>query len=77
MSGSDEPSRPLVSRRTTLRAGALGAAVAWTVPLVQVISMDSASAASGAPSGSSPGRQSVGKQEAPRGSKNNRGQAGR
>ena len=56
MSGSDEPSRPLVSRRTTLRAGTLGAAVAWTLPLVQVISMESASAASGPP----PARKSVG-----------------
>lgn len=72
MSGSDEPSRPLVSRRTTLRAGTLGAAVAWTVPLVQVISMESASAASGSP----PVRKSVGKEAPPRGPKNSRGRAG-
>jgi hypothetical protein len=49
MSRSEVPIQPLVSRRATLRAGVLGAAVAWTVPVVQVISMDSASAASGAP----------------------------
>lgn len=42
-------SRPLVSRRTTLRAAAVGASAVWIAPLVQVIAMDSASAASGSP----------------------------
>lgn len=37
------------SRRTTLRAAAVGASLVWTAPLVQVVSMDSASAVSAAP----------------------------
>lgn len=37
------------SRRNTLRAAAVGASLVWTAPLVQAVSMDSASAASGAP----------------------------
>ena len=72
MSGSDEPARALVSRRTTLRVGTLGAAVAWTLPLVQVVSMESASAASGPP----PRREQVGKQDRQRAPKN-KGRAGR
>ena len=42
------------SRRNTLRAAAVGASLVWTAPLVQAVTMDSASAASGPPP-SSPG----------------------
>lgn len=38
-----------VSRRTTLRAAGVGIATAWVVPVVQVVAMASAHAASGAP----------------------------
>lgn len=38
-----------LSRRNTLRAAAVGASLVWTVPLVQAVTMDSASAASAPP----------------------------
>lgn len=38
-----------LSRRTTLRAAGIGIATAWVVPVVQVVTMASAHAASGAP----------------------------
>ncbi len=56
---------PLVSRRTALRGAAIGTAVVWVAPAVQVLSMTSAQAASGPP-GSVRGTQ-------PRGRDNNRG----
>jgi hypothetical protein len=37
----------VVSRRTALRGAAAGASLVWVVPLVQVVSMEGASAASG------------------------------
>ena len=39
----------LVSRRAALRGAAVGAAVVWVAPAVQVITMTTAHAASGAP----------------------------
>jgi hypothetical protein len=66
-------SRPLVSRRTTLRAAAVGASAVWIAPLVQVVSMDSAIAASGAPAPREwKGREWRG-ENPPRGPGNNRG----
>jgi hypothetical protein len=37
------------SRRSALRTAGLAAGAAWTVPVVQVVAMDSAQGASGAP----------------------------
>lgn len=37
------------SRRNTLRAAAVGASMVWAAPLVQAVTMDSASAASAPP----------------------------
>ena len=39
----------VVSRRTALRGAAAGASLVWVAPLVQVVSMEGASAASGLP----------------------------
>jgi hypothetical protein len=49
MDSAGDSTNPLVSRRTALRAAAVGASAVWVLPLVQVVAMDSASAASGAP----------------------------
>jgi hypothetical protein len=49
MDPAGEATHPAISRRTTIRAAAIGASALWVAPLVQVVSMDSASAASGAP----------------------------
>ena len=43
-----QPSR---SRRTALKGAAVGVGFVWVAPLVQVVTMDSASAASGSPGG--------------------------
>jgi hypothetical protein len=56
---------PLVSRRAALRGAAVGAAVVWVAPAVQVVSMTSAHAASGPPDRV--------RGTPPRGTKNNRG----
>ena len=40
-----------VSRRTAMKGAAVAAGLVWVAPVVQFISMDSASAASGAPGG--------------------------
>lgn len=45
----EEVSRSAVTRRAALRGAAGLAGAAWLVPVITVVSMDSASAASGAP----------------------------
>jgi hypothetical protein len=45
--GSEDTTQP--SRRNTLRAAAVGASLVWAAPLVQAVTMDSASAASAPP----------------------------
>ena len=45
----DKYEKPLVSRRAALRGAAVGTAVVWVAPAVQVLSMTSAQAASGPP----------------------------
>lgn len=45
----DKYEMPLVGRRAALRGAAVGAALVWVAPAVQVVSMTSAHAASGPP----------------------------
>ena len=49
-----------VSRRSAMRAGAVGGALIWTVPLLQVIDMTAASADHGSPHPTGPGLPSHG-----------------
>jgi len=45
----DQPNTPSLNRRATLKGAALVAGAVWVAPLVQVISMQTASAASAPP----------------------------
>ena len=49
MPGSALDKQPMMSRRGALRVGALGLGVVWVTPVLSVVSMESASAASGPP----------------------------
>ena len=73
----DESTRHrLISRRSALRAGAIGVGTLWVAPAVQIVSMDKADAASDPPPNVRPSNQGRGRQGRGNG-RGNQGGAGR